>query len=85
MALAYIRFFFVYAHSYQNGEGCQGVGCPAVRLSGGVQLQATTPTSCWPDNPAGDNVFQLWRFTRDAARPMDLRAWRAARERTRRQ
>jgi hypothetical protein len=39
MALAYtIRFFFAYANSDQNGEGCQ-----AGRLSGGVQ--ATIPTS----------------------------------------
>jgi hypothetical protein len=27
MILAYIRFFFAYANSDQNGEGCQEVGC----------------------------------------------------------
>jgi hypothetical protein len=43
MALTYIRFFFAYANSDQNGEGCQGSG-----QYGGVQFQATIPTSCWP-------------------------------------
>src|SRR5205809_3738961 len=56
MVLTYIRLFFAYANSDQNGEGCQGVGCPACPAGSSSRRQPQLPVG----RPFVQNRRKIW-------------------------